>query len=119
MSQVTVMTGPHRRRRWTREERREILKASFAPGAVVAGVARQYEISTSLIYKWRSEVRPTQSDTTFVPAMVSDAGQPARIDACSGLQAAIVVELSGGGRVLIDANASVSIVTAALKALQS
>jgi len=45
--------------------------------------------------------------------------QPARIDACSELQAAIVVELSGGGRVLIDANASVSIVTAALKALQS
>jgi transposase len=119
MSHVTVMTGPQRRRRWTREERREILKASFASGAVVAGVARQYEISTSLIYKWRREVRSTQSDTTFVPAMVSDGVQPARTDACSGLQTAIIVELSGGCRVLIDANASVSIVTAALKALQS
>jgi transposase len=119
MSQVTVMTGPQRRRRWTREERREILEASFAPGAVVAGVARQYEISTSLIYKWRREVRLIQSDATFVPAMVTDGAPPARIDACSGLQTAIIVELSGGRRVLIDANASVSIVTATLKALQS
>jgi hypothetical protein len=34
-------------------------------------------------------------------------------------QAAIIVELSGGRRVLIDANASASLVSTALKALQS
>jgi transposase len=119
MSQVTVMTGPQRRRRWTSEERREILEASFAPGAIVANVARQHEISTSLIYKWRREVKAPRSDATFVPAMITDGMQRAPIDVCSGSPAAIVVELSGGRRVLIDANASVSIINATLKALQS
>jgi transposase len=119
MSQVTVMTGPQRRRRWTSEEQREILEASFAPGAIVASVARQYEISTSLIYKWRREFKAARSDATFAPAMITDQTEPAPVGARSGSQAAIIVELSGGRRVLIDANASASIVSAALKALQS
>jgi transposase len=119
MSQVTVMTGPQRRRRWTREERREILAASFTPGAIVATVARQYEISTSLIYKWRRELVAARSDATFVPAMISDETQHAPIGVRSGPQAAIIVELSSGRRVLIEANASASLVSAALKALQS
>lgn len=113
------MTGPQRRRHWTSEERREILEASFAPGAIVANVARQYEISTSLIYKWRRELKAARSNATFVPAMISEQAQPAPVGVRSGLQAAIIVEFSGGRRVLIDANASASIVSAALKALQS
>ena len=119
MSQVTVMTGPQRRRHWTSEERREILEASFAPGAIVANVARQYEISTSLIYKWRRELKAARSNATFVPAMISEEAQPTSISVRSGSQAAIIVELSGGGRVLIDGSASASLVGVALKALQS
>jgi transposase len=92
--------------------------ATFAPGAIVRSVARQYEISTSLIYKWRRELRAARSDAPFVPAMISDEASPAPI-VRSGLQAANIVELSGGRRVLIDANAPASIVGAALKALQS
>ena|ERR1700759_451364 len=117
MSQVTVMTGPQRRRRWTSEEQREILEASFAPDAIVASVARQYEISTSLIYKWRRELKAARSDAGFVPAMISDGPAPPGVRA--GSHAAIVVELSGGRRVLIDANASALIISAALKALRS
>jgi transposase len=119
MSQVTVMTGPQRRRHWTSEERRKILEATFAPGAIVTSVARHYEISTSLIYRWRRELKAARSDAPFVPALISDEASPAPIVVRTGLQAAIIVELSGGRRVLIDANASASIVGAALKALQS
>lgn len=46
MSQVTVMTGPERRCRWSVDEREQILAAAFAPGAVVSAVARRFEIST-------------------------------------------------------------------------
>ena len=53
MAHVTVMTGPQRRRRWSDAERVEILEAVFAPGAVVADVASQFDVATSLIYKWR------------------------------------------------------------------
>ena len=55
MSHSSLITGPERRRRWHDDEKHAILVAAFSPGAVVVEVARQYEISTSLIYKWRSE----------------------------------------------------------------
>ena len=50
---MTVVTGPERRRRWSEEDQCRILAAAFAPGATVAAVARQYDVATSLIYKWR------------------------------------------------------------------
>ena len=53
MSQITVLTGPERHRRWREDERQTILAAAFAPGASVAEVARRYDVATSLIYKWR------------------------------------------------------------------
>ena len=55
MAQITLSTGPERRRRWSDEERERILAAAFAPGAVVANIARQFEVSTSLSYKWREQ----------------------------------------------------------------
>lgn len=33
MGQVTVFSGPERRRRWSEEERLRILSEAFAPGA--------------------------------------------------------------------------------------
>ena len=41
MGQITVMTGPERRRQWRDEERLQILAEAFAPGACVADVARR------------------------------------------------------------------------------
>lgn len=114
MAQVTLMTGPQRRRRWSDAERLEILEASFAPGAVVADVSRQFEVSTSLIYKWRREVSAAQLGPSFVPAMVL--GAPGA-DAAPRSEAAIVVHLASGARVMIGAQASSSLVGATLKAL--
>jgi hypothetical protein len=57
MTQLTVLTGPERRRRWSEGDRIRILSAAFAPGAVVTDVARQYDVSTALIYKWRQDAR--------------------------------------------------------------
>ena len=38
MGQVTVFSGPERRRRWSEEERLQILAEAFAPGARVADI---------------------------------------------------------------------------------
>ncbi|MER9579496.1 transposase [Mesorhizobium sp. M0189] len=51
MSHVTLLTGPERRRHWSEADQCRILAATFAPGATVAAVARQYDVATSLIYK--------------------------------------------------------------------
>src|ERR1700693_4752675 len=57
MARVEVITGPERRRRWSDEQKRAIVGASFAPGAVVSEVARRADISAGQIYRWRQELR--------------------------------------------------------------
>lgn len=116
MSQVTLMTGPERRRRWGLEARRRILMAAFTPGAVVADVSRQYDVATSLIYKWRREVVVARAEAQFVPAVIADG--PGAPEPGARPEPAIVVELAGGARVTIGATASVSLVSAALRALR-
>jgi transposase len=116
MADVTLMTGPERRRRWGLDDRRQILMAAFAPGAIVADVSRQFEISTSLIYKWRREVMAARAEDQFVPAVIVDGQRDAECAARS--EPAIVVELASGARVTIGAAATVSIVSAALRALR-
>ncbi len=115
MAQVTVMTGPQRRRRWSDAERVEILEAVFAPGAVVADVARQFDVATSLIYKWRRE-HAAQSQPAFLPALI--VGPPGGAEPPGGCGGAIVVHLADGARVVIAAGAPAALVSATLKALR-
>lgn len=116
MPHVTVMTGPERRRRWGSEDRRQILMAAFTPGAVVADVSREYDVSTSLIYKWRREVLAAQTEGQFVPAVIVDG--PQDVECAARSEPVIVVELASGARVTIGATATVSMVSAALRALR-
>ena len=53
--QVHLLTGPERRRIWSDEQKRAIVSAAFAPGARVADVARQADINSGLIYRWRKD----------------------------------------------------------------
>jgi transposase len=118
MSHSSLITGPERRRRWHDDEKHAILVAAFSPGAVVVEVARQYEISTSLIYKWRSEAMAmaTRTPGDFVPAVIVE--DPPETKATVQPAPAIVVELAGGVRVTIGASAPVSMVSATLRALR-
>lgn len=125
MSQVTVITGRDRRRKWGSEERRRILAAAFAPGAVISNVAKQFDVASSMIYKWRREARAANRALAFAPAIVvedvpaspltSKRPPPAAPPAPA---VAITVEFSAGVRVTIDAAAPTALVTAALLALQ-
>ncbi len=116
MAHMTLMSGPERRRRWRPDEQREILLAAFVPGAVVADVARQYEVATSLIYKWRREVLAARDGGGFVPAVVCDDAAEARVSSSCG--PVIVVELPKGARVTISADTPPALVTATLRALR-
>mgnify|MGYP000305901376 FL=1 len=117
---ATVLFGPERRRRWSEDERRRLLATAFAPGAVVTRVARDNDVSTSLIYKWRQEARAERAPT-FVPAILAE--PPLRFHAepmgvATGTAAVITIELSCGARVSIASEATVALVTATLRALR-
>src|SRR3546814_653064 len=114
MSQVTLFSGPERRRRWSEDERLQILNEAFAPGSCVAEVSRRYDVSTSLIYAWRRKFRAALSGPVFAEAIVADELQPP--SSVPGV--AILIELPGGARVSIAASASPVLTAAALKALR-
>src|SRR3954452_3452458 len=56
MASVAVLAGAERRRRWSIEQKRAIVAAAFKPGAVVRDVARQADVTSSLIYRWRRDL---------------------------------------------------------------
>ncbi|KKB84414.1 hypothetical protein VW29_10700 [Devosia limi DSM 17137] len=116
---MTVISGPERRRRWTATEREEIVLASFAPGAVVAEVARQFDVSTSLIYQWRRSAQ--QSEAMFVPAVATEDEGPVAAAVSGDVLSdspAIRLELAGGTTVRIAATAPARLVMAVLRALR-
>jgi transposase len=122
MGQITVFSGPERRRRWSNEERLRILTEAFAPGACVAEVARRHEISTGLVYTWRRKLCAARGEPMpdelpapgFAEAvMIEDAAA-----AHAGIHPAMVIDLARGKRVSIFAAASPAIVAAALRALR-
>lgn len=116
---MTVISGAQRRRRWSAADREEIVLASLAPGAVVAEVARQFDVSTSLIYQWRRNAQ--QSGAMFVPAvMAEDEGPVAPAvskDRCAD-SPVIQLDLAGGATVSIAATAPTRLVLAVLRALR-
>jgi transposase len=115
MAQITLLTGPERRRRWSEDERQRILAAAFSPGAVVATISRQFEVSTSLIYKWRQQrAMPSEPAAAFAPAvMLAEPVATAPPDTT-----VIIVELANGARLKIGSHASTALVTATLRALR-
>ena len=115
MSQMTILTGAERRRRWSDDDRRLILSAAFSPGAVVAEVARRYDVATSLVYKWRAQALGARCGAMFSPVVLADA--PAGVSARTGCPA-ITVDFGGGARVSIEATASATLIAATLRALR-
>jgi transposase len=51
-----VITGGQRRRRWTAEQKRQVVAESMAPGASVPMVARQHGITRGQLYAWRQRM---------------------------------------------------------------
>ena len=121
MGQVAVYSPVERRRRWSDEERWQILEDAFSPGAKVLHVARRYDISTGLIYTWRRKQLAAQLEATsassgqgFAEAVLVADAQPSAPCATP----AIVIDLERGKRVSIFASASSTLVAATLKALR-
>jgi transposase len=72
MASVEVLAGPERRRRWSIEQKQAIVAAAFGPGAIVRDVARQADVTPSLIYRWSRDLRAATNG--FAQVLVATAG---------------------------------------------
>jgi transposase len=116
MARVEVITGPERRRRWSDEQKRAIVTASFAPGAVVSEVARRADVSSGQIYRWRQEFRAAAAGFAQVLIAESRTPNPAN-GATSCTEPAIEVEFAGRARVRIPGSIPAVLAAAVVKAL--
>ena len=72
-SRVEVVTSVQRRRRWTPEQKLEIVKQTNEPGSSVSMVARQFGITEAQLFQWRKaylqgSLMAFGSNETVVPA---------------------------------------------------
>ena len=106
------------RRRWSDDEKRDIVSETYAPGAVILDVARRHQISSGQIHTWRKQLRAEMMASApparFVPlAMVADSPPPAPADA----RPMIEIDVGGAARIWITGAADAALVAVVLKAL--
>src|SRR3954471_14873813 len=53
IDRVEVITSVQRRRRWSAEEKAQIVQETYAPGMSVSLVARQHGVAPNQVFKWR------------------------------------------------------------------
>jgi transposase len=95
MARFELFNGPERRRRWSEEQKRAVVAAAFAPGAIVAEVARRADVRAGQIYRWRRELHQQRGGGAGFAAVVltADAGCGPGIAARGG--EAVEIQFSG------------------------
>jgi transposase len=117
MARFELFNGPERRRRWSAEQKRAVVAAAFAPGAIVTEVARRADVGPGQIYRWRQELQQLPSGGAGFAAVVvtADADCGPGIAARSG--AAIEIQLSGVGCLRIPPSTPPGLAAAVVQAL--
>ena len=110
VASVEVLAGAERRRRWSSEQKQAIVAAAFAPGAVVRDVARQADVTSSLIYRWRRDLQAVANG--FARVLVAPAG-----DGIAAPPPAIEIEFAGHVRARIPVSVPPALAAAVVAAL--
>lgn len=91
---TVIHEGSGRRRRWTPEEKGRIVASTFAPGAKVSEVARQYDLSPQHLFQWRRQAKAgklalplAEGDLMFAPIVTQ-----ARAPSCDAM---VAIEVGG------------------------
>ena len=111
MASVEVLAGPERRRRGSFEQKQAIVAAAFGSGAVVRDVARQADVTPSLIYRWRRDLQAAANG--FAQVLVAPAGDGVAVPPVP----AIEIEFAGNTRVRIPASVLPALAAAVVEAL--
>ena len=100
-------TGRRRNRAWPETLKREIVSASYAPGASVSTVARHYDVNANQVFGWRKRYRDeprgpaVRSAPQLIPVVVT-AEQDAVVTQPSSATETIEIDLAGKYRVRVS-----------------
>lgn len=102
--------GQRRYQSWPDDLKREIVSATFEPGASVAAVARRYGVNANQVFSWRkrllaaaSEAAPPHRDEPAEPGLIPVVLTAEVPDASEPFDERIEIELAGGYRVRVGA----------------
>jgi transposase len=112
-----VLPWPERRR-WSWEEKAQIVAESLAPNAVASAIARRYGLHRNQLYAWRKELRKRTDggpeaggSLEFVPVVVTEERDVARASA-------IEIDLSGA-RVRVSTGVDPALLADVLRTLKA
>jgi transposase len=130
---MEIITGVERRRRWRVEEKLRIVAECERPGACLAAVARQHDVSSGLLWNWRRQARRGLLGPDLAPAFLPvhltgepvsrDLGRPSRSLAVSpetpsSADAQIEIMLADGTLVRAGQNVGLATLRRVLAALR-
>lgn len=112
MSDVDTSDGERRRnKRWPEALKREIVAATYLPGASVSVVARQYDVNANQVFGWRRHFRdadqqPALPSPPATPALVpvtiiSEPGGQRAAPPAPGISETIEIEVPDGSRIRV------------------
>jgi transposase len=115
--------GTERRRRWSLQDKLQIVEETLQPGVTVTEVARRHGLAPSVVFTWRRLVREGRlgdTDPAFMPVAItpvpaqvpSAASPPRRI----GL---IEIVLGRGRRIRVDREVDAEALRRVLQVLES
>ena len=116
-----VETG--RRRRWSEDEKLNIVFESLQSAGQMTATARRYGISRSQLYLWRRAFRATQAETVepqagFVPATIAAEPQPPAAELAAPVDPGkIEIDFSNGARMRVTGAIDEATLAAVLRAL--
>jgi transposase-like protein len=95
----SARSSSRKRRNFSEADKRRIVDELSRPGASVSGVARQYEIATRQLFRWKQELAPAaKAETTFLPVTITDApDQSAETPRLTPAPSPVIVERSAPG----------------------
>ncbi|MFZ5618843.1 MAG: IS66-like element accessory protein TnpA [Pseudomonadota bacterium] len=100
--------GRERRRRWSDEEKAEIVAESFRPGVSVSWVARRHGVSASQLFNWRKSARSSLATAApdLIPVLLAPAGEARSShgeNVSARIEARIEIAFPNGRRLLAPA----------------
>lgn len=128
---LEVINGAGGRRRWSADEKAQIVEETLAPGAIVSEVARRHGLRPQQVFGWRRDARidrdePDKALPSFVPAVIEACAAvpspavPSSRRRRAAARSAGGIELEIDGVVVrIGAGASVETIAAVIAALKA